>query len=79
MNKCFIPENYKLVIYNKINSSKQRNLSVREYIRDFEQFLIKSSENEPLGQTIARFSIQTLLEVTFVLLLHNTYICYNLI
>jgi len=54
MNKRFILENYTQEIY-KMFYLKEDNLSVREYIRELEQLLMRSGGNDPLRQTIACF------------------------
>jgi len=36
MNKRFLPESYKKDIYNQLFSLKQSNMSVGEYMRQFE-------------------------------------------
>jgi len=55
MNRKFLPESYKQDIYNRMFSLKQNNLSVSEYMREFEQLLLRSGMHEPQEQTVARF------------------------
>ena len=55
MNKRFIPESYKQYIYNRIFSLKQNNMSMSEYMREFEQLLWRGDIHEPQKQTLARF------------------------
>ena len=52
MNKKFLPKSYKQDIYRK---TKQNNLSVSEYMREFKQILLKSGIHEPQEQIVARF------------------------
>ena len=55
MNKRFLPESYKQDIYNRLYSLKQNNMSVGEYMREFEQLLLRGDIHEPQEQTVARF------------------------
>jgi len=55
MNRKFIPKGYKQHTYNQMFSLKQNNLSVSEYMREFEQLLLRSSSHELQEQTVARF------------------------
>ena len=55
MNKRFLPESYKQDIYNRLLSLKQNNMSVGEYMREFEQLLFRGGIHEPQEQTMARF------------------------
>ena len=47
MNKRFLPESYKQDIYNRLYSLKQNNMSVGEYMREFEQLLLRGGIHEP--------------------------------
>jgi len=55
MNRKFLPESYKQDIYNLMFSLKQNNLSVSEYMREFEQLLLRSGVHEPQDKIVARF------------------------
>jgi len=55
MNKRFLPKSYKQDIYDQIFSLKQNKMSVSEYIRKFEQLLLRGGTHEPQEQTVARF------------------------
>jgi len=55
MNKQFLLESYKQDIYNRIFSLRQNNMSVSEYMREFEQLLLTGGIHEPQKQTVARF------------------------
>jgi len=55
MNKRFLPESYKQDIYNWLFSLKQYNMSVGEYMREFEQLLLSGGIHANQEQTVARF------------------------
>ena len=50
----FLPPTYVQVCYSKINHLNQGNLSVEEYTREFEMFVIKCDIQEPEEQTTVR-------------------------
>lgn len=41
MNKRFLPEIYKQDTYNRLFSLKQNNMSMGEYMREFEQLILR--------------------------------------
>jgi len=53
--QIFVPKSYKQYIYNRLFSLKQNNLSVGQYMREFEQLLLREGIHEPQEQTVARF------------------------
>ncbi|KAF8021452.1 hypothetical protein BT93_G1786 [Corymbia citriodora subsp. variegata] len=55
MKKRFLPVNYKQDLFLKLNSLKQHGNTVEEYIREFEQLLMRCDIPEAQKQTIARF------------------------
>jgi len=50
-----LSESYKQDIYNRLFSLKQHNMSVGEYMREFEQLLLRGGIHEPQEQTVAWF------------------------
>jgi len=55
MNKRFLPKSYKQDIYNRRFLLKQNNMSLGEYMREFEQLLLRGAIHEPQEQTMAQF------------------------
>ncbi|KAK4260359.1 hypothetical protein QN277_003486 [Acacia crassicarpa] len=55
MDKRFLPASHKQGLYLKIYSLKQEDMSVEEYIREYEQLLMTSGLQEIQEQKIARF------------------------
>ena len=47
MNKRFLTESCNQDIYNRMFSFKQNNMSVNEYMRAFEQLLLRGGIHEP--------------------------------
>jgi len=47
MNKRFLPESYKQDIYNRLFSLRQNNISVGEYMREFEQPFLRGGIHDP--------------------------------
>lgn len=55
LKRRFLSENYRQENYMKFYNFKQYNLTVEEYIREFEYLMLKCDIKEPEEQTIARF------------------------
>lgn len=55
LKKRFLPENHRQELYLKLYTFKQEDDSVKEYIRKFEKFIIRSEMSELKEQTIAQF------------------------
>ena len=55
LDKRFLPENYKQDTYLKLHQLKQGDKKVEEYLREFENLMMRSEIREEEEQTIARF------------------------
>jgi len=55
MKKRFLPNNYKQDLFLKLNSIRQQEMSIEEYIKEFEQLKMRCEVLEVLKQTIAHF------------------------
>ena len=55
MKKRFLPDNYKQDLYLKLHHLKQGDKKVEDYIREFEDLMMRSDIPEEEEQTIARF------------------------
>ena len=55
LQKRFIQDTYQQEVYLKYFSFKQSNLSVAEYMREFEFLMLKCDIKEPEPQTIAHY------------------------
>ena len=55
LKRRFVSKNYRQDNYAKLYNFKQYNLSVEDYIREFEYLMLRCDIKEPEEQTIARF------------------------
>ena len=53
MKKRFLPDTYKQDLFLKLNSLRQQGMSIEEYIREFEQLMMRCEVPEVPEQTIA--------------------------
>ena len=55
LQRKFLPDNYKQDVFLKFHNFKQGNLSVEDYMTEFENLMMRCEVVEPEEQTIARF------------------------
>ncbi|KAF2302891.1 hypothetical protein GH714_010346 [Hevea brasiliensis] len=55
MEKQFVPEYYKQELYIKLQSLRQGEMCVNDYVKEFEMLMLRCDVREPQEQTIAHF------------------------